>query len=223
MSLANVGVSNVSLPSFENLNAKINWQKTDGLIPAIVQNKSTGQVLMLGYMNQESLRLTLESRHVTFFSRTRQTLWTKGESSGHFLDLLSIQLDCDQDTLLVQAKPHGPTCHLGTNSCFSEEIQFENEIGFLNELAQVIDTRFAKPEADKSYVASLIQRGTDRMIQKVGEEAVEVAIAAKNQDLNLFEGEVADLLFHVLVLLRAKGSSLKNITGILKERNNKAK
>ena len=194
----------------------IDWQKNNGLIPAVIQNSRNGQVLMLGYMNAESLELTQTTRRVTFFSRSRQKIWVKGETSANFLNVTKITLDCDQDTLLIQAVPEGPVCHLGTSTCFGDE---DATFGFLNQLANTIDSRFKNPSAETSYIGKLIERGEDRIIQKVGEEAVEIVIAAKGNDLKSLEGEAADLLFHLMVLLRAKGTSLSNVTAVLEDRH----
>jgi phosphoribosyl-AMP cyclohydrolase / phosphoribosyl-ATP pyrophosphohydrolase len=194
----------------------IDWQKNEGLVPAIVQEFGTGTVLMLGYMTQESLALTQSGGKVCFYSRSRKKLWIKGESSGHFLLFKSLSLDCDGDTVLIQAVPLGPTCHKGTKSCF--EPSQNSSLDFLNQLTEVIDDRFSKPKSKNSYVGQLISEGLDRVIQKVGEEAIETVIAAKNSDLNDFENEASDLLFHLMVLLRAKGSSLAALTKILASR-----
>ena len=198
------------------MNSPIDWKKSDGLVPAIVQDAASGKVLMLAYMNQESWALTEESKRVTFFSRSRNRLWTKGETSGNYLDFISAEVDCDGDTLLIQTKAAGPVCHTGTPTCFGQGT--ESDLNFLSELAKTIDDRFAKPDEEKSYVAKLIAGGIDSMAQKVGEEAVETVIASKNQDITNFEGEAADLLFHLMVLLKAKGSSLKNVAQVLKTR-----
>ena len=204
----------------------IDWSKGDGLVPAIIQDSTTERVLMLGYLNQESLASSLKSGKVTFFSRSRQKLWVKGESSGNYLTLVSIAVDCDGDTLLIRAQPEGPTCHLGTTSCFDnddlEVREPRSDLGFLSELTAVINERFANPSLPESYVAKLIKSGTDRMAQKVGEEAIETVIASKNPDLSQFEGEAADLLFHLMVLLKAKGSSLASVATVLKGRHTKA-
>jgi phosphoribosyl-ATP pyrophosphohydrolase/phosphoribosyl-AMP cyclohydrolase len=194
--------------------ASLNWNKSDGLVPAVIQDANSHEVLMLGYMNAESLELTQKTSKVTFYSRTRKAIWTKGETSGNFLHVVEILPDCDQDALLIRARPEGPTCHRGTETCF------ESEIAFLSELEEVIAGRF-KDRPKGSYVTSLIERGTDRMAQKVGEEAVETVIASKNPDLETFEGEASDLLFHLMVLLRAKGSSLGRLSALLKSRHSK--
>lgn len=198
---------------------QLDWKKCEGLVPAIVQDSISREVLMLGYMNEESLAKTLESGLVTFFSRSRQTLWTKGESSGHHLKLVSLKADCDSDTLLIQAIPHGPTCHLGSSTCFGDKP--DTNLSFLATLGDVIEQRFASADTEQSYVAKLKAAGLDRMAQKVGEEAVETVIAAKNSDLAGFEGEAADLLFHLMVLLKAKGSSLPQLAATLKQRHSK--
>ena len=189
----------------------------DGLVPAIVQDQQTGKVLMLGFMNQEAVDATVSQQKVTFFSRTKNRLWTKGEESGHFLNLVSIHLDCDQDTLLIQANPNGPVCHTGTDTCWGEENKKSSE-DFLQELETVIANRKnAAPES--SYVASLFQKGINKIAQKVGEEAVETVIEAKDQNDELFIGEAADLLFHYLILLQAKGFTLTDITKELQKRH----
>jgi phosphoribosyl-AMP cyclohydrolase / phosphoribosyl-ATP pyrophosphohydrolase len=192
---------------------KINWSKSpDGLVPAIIQDAESGRVLMLGYMNAESLELTRKNGHVTFYSRTRQSLWVKGETSGNFLHVVEIQPDCDQDALLIRARPEGPTCHRGTETCF------DSGVAFLGQLQEVIASRF-KDRPQGSYVTRLIEEGPDRMAQKVGEEAVETVIASKNQDLGDFEGEASDLLFHLMVLLQQKGSSLSRLAALLEKRH----
>lgn len=199
--------------------SQIDWEKVSGLVPAVVQDASSGQVLMLGYMNQEALAATLLNGKVTFFSRTKGRLWEKGETSGNYLKVKSITLDCDNDTLLILAKAKGPTCHKGTNSCFGS-IE-SSSIGFLSELTQIIESRF-KEKPEGSYLTRLIASGLDRIIQKVGEEGVETVIAAKNSDIDDFKGESADLLFHLMVLLEAKGLKLADICDVLKERHTRA-
>lgn len=189
---------------------------TNGLIPAIIQDNETKTVLMLGYMNQEAIDKTLETKKVTFFSRSKNRLWTKGEESGNFLELVSIQNDCDQDTLLIKVKPAGPTCHTGTDTCWQEKN--ENDFVFLTTLEAVIEDRKNNFNADKSYVASLFDKGINKIAQKVGEEAVEVVIEAKDNNDNLFLNESADLLFHYLILLQAKGFKLDDVIKVLKER-----
>jgi phosphoribosyl-ATP pyrophosphohydrolase/phosphoribosyl-AMP cyclohydrolase len=189
----------------------------DGLVPAIVQDQQTGKVLMLGFMNQEAVDATVSQQKVTFFSRTKNRLWTKGEESGHFLNLVSMQLDCDQDTILIQANPNGPVCHTGTDTCWGEENK-KSSVDFLQELEAVIANR-KKAAPESSYVASLFQKGINKIAQKVGEEAVETVIEAKDQNDDLFIGEAADLLFHYLILLQAKGFTLSDITKELQKRH----
>ena len=194
----------------------LKFDEITGLIPAIVQDSVTGKVLMLGYMNQESLEETQRIEKVTFFSRSKQRLWTKGEESGHFLELVSIREDCDQDALLIKAIPKGPTCHKGTDTCWGENNR--DEFGFLSNLEDVIrDRRENAPE--NSYVSSLFTKGINKIAQKVGEEAVELVIESKDDSEELFLNESADLLFHYLILLQAKGYDLSDVVGILKERH----
>ncbi len=187
-----------------------------GLIPAIIQDSETKAVLMLGYMNEEAFAKTQETKKVTFYSRSKQRLWTKGEESGNFLNLLSIKNDCDNDTLLIQVKPVGPTCHTGTDTCWAEEN--EPNYGFISTLEQTIKTRRDNADAEKSYVASLFEKGINKIAQKVGEEAVEVVIEAKDNNDELFLSESADLLFHYLILLQAKGFQLNDVIEVLKKR-----
>ena len=189
----------------------------DGLVPAIIQDQQTGKVLMLGFMNQEAIDATLSQKKVTFFSRTKNRLWTKGEESGNFLEYISMELDCDQDTILIQAKPLGPVCHTGTDTCWGET-NTASATDFLNTLEEVIKQR-KNASADSSYVASLFQKGINKIAQKVGEEAVETVIEAKDNNDELFIGEAADLLFHYLILLQAKGFRLTDITNELKKRH----
>ncbi|MFY8008539.1 MAG: bifunctional phosphoribosyl-AMP cyclohydrolase/phosphoribosyl-ATP diphosphatase HisIE [Flavobacterium sp.] len=191
----------------------IDFSKTNGLVPAIIQDHKTRQVLMLGYMNEEALQKTQRDNIVTFFSRSKNRLWTKGETSGNYLKVVSITKDCDQDALLIQVNPSGPTCHNGTTSCFADEAQ----LPFLNQLEQVIENRIANQNAN-SYVTSLFQKGINKIAQKVGEEAVELVIEAKDNNPNLFLNEAADLLFHYLLLLKAKGFGLADVENILKSR-----
>ena len=196
---------------------KVNFNKTpDNLIPAIIQDNETKNVLMLGYMNQEALDQTLATNKVTFFSRTKNRLWTKGEESGNFLELISIKEDCDNDTLLVKVKPAGPTCHTGFDTCWQETNN--QEFGFLSKLENTIVKRKENADAEKSYVASLFAKGINNIAQKVGEEAVEVVIEAKDNNNDLFLSESADLLFHYLILLQAKGFELKDVVEVLKGR-----
>ncbi|SHI89328.1 phosphoribosyl-ATP pyrophosphatase /phosphoribosyl-AMP cyclohydrolase [Pseudozobellia thermophila] len=197
---------------------KVNFDKNnDGLVPAIVQDALTRKVLMLGYMNQEALETTQETKKVTFYSRTKKRLWTKGEESGNFLNLVSVQSDCDSDTLLVLVHPVGPTCHKGTDTCWGEGN--DPHFGFLSELEKVIEQRRTSADSSKSYVASLFEKGINKIAQKVGEEAVETVIEAKDDNDDLFLYESADLLFHYLILLQAKGFSLKDIEAELKKRH----
>ena len=188
----------------------------DGLVPAIIQDNQTGKVLMLGFMNQEAVDATQTLQKVTFFSRTKNRLWTKGEESGHYLALVNMQLDCDQDTLLIKAIPNGPVCHKGTDTCWGEANS--NNMDFLSTLEAIIASR-KTASADSSYVASLFQKGINKIAQKVGEEAVETVIEAKDNNDDLFIGEAADLLFHYLILLQAKGFSLSDITKELEKRH----
>ena len=192
---------------------KLDFTKNNGLLPVIIQNNETQQVLMLGYMNEEALQKTQKENVVTFFSRSKNRLWTKGETSGNFLKVVSINKDCDQDALLIKVLPNGPTCHNGTSSCFVTE----PKISFLNELENVITDRISNPNP-ASYVSSLFEKGINKMAQKVGEEAVELVIEAKDNNPSLFLGEAADLLFHYLVLLQAKGFTLDDVETILKDR-----
>ena len=196
----------------------INYTKNkDGLIPAIIQDATTKKVLMLGYMNEEAYEKTVATNKVTFFSRTKKRLWTKGEESGNFLNLVAIKNDCDNDSLLIQAHPLGPTCHTGSDTCWNEEnVQ---SFGFLSELEKVIEGRREAGNTEKSYVASLFDKGINKIAQKVGEEAVEIVIEAKDTNDELFLNEGADLLFHYLILLQAKGFTLKDIVKILEGRH----
>lgn len=190
---------------------------TNGLVPAIIQDATTKNVLMLGYMNEEAYQKTLETKKVTFFSRSKQRLWTKGEESGHFLNLIDIKNDCDNDTLLIQVNPVGPTCHTGTDSCWGEENK--SNYGFFSTLEHVITERIANKDTSKSYVASLFAKGINKVAQKVGEEAVETVIEAMDNNDELFLYESADLMFHYLMLLQAKGFTLKDIEAELKGRH----
>ena len=195
----------------------INFDKnTDGLLPAIIQDAKTKTVLMLGYMNQDAYYKTLQTQKVTFFSRSKNRLWTKGEESGNFLTLIDIKIDCDNDTFLVLANPTGPTCHTGTDTCWQETNS--QEYGFISELETVIANRKNNP-SDKSYVASLFEKGINKIAQKVGEEAIEVVIEAKDSNDNLFLDESADLLFHYLILLQAKGYKIDDVVNVLIDRN----
>lgn len=196
----------------------LDFDKVNGLIPAIVQDVESNLVLMLGYMNQEALDKTLETKLVTFFSRTKKRIWTKGETSGHYLHLDSITVDCDNDTLLVKAKPVGPVCHTGNDTCFDEKNT--SKTLFLDKLRQIIKDRKNNP-TDKSYTASLFEKGINKVAQKVGEEAVEIVIEAKDNNKELFLGEAADLLFHFLVLLEAKEIELDEVMEVLIDRHSK--
>ena len=196
---------------------KIDYKKyADGLVPAIVQDVRTKNVLMLGFMNEDAYKKTIETNNVTFYSRSKQRLWTKGEESGNVLHLVDAVIDCDNDSLLVTARPAGPTCHKGTGTCWGEDNLAS--YGFLTELEGVIENRWNDKKNSKSYVASLYREGINKVAQKVGEEAVEVVIEAKDNDDSLFLNESADLLFHYLVLLRAKGFSLDDVVKILEKR-----
>lgn len=195
------------------------WDKSDGLVPAVVQDIHSLRVLMLGYMNREALQATLTSGLVTFFSRSKKRLWQKGETSGHVLKLRSIQLDCDQDTLLVMAEPQGPTCHNGTVTCWGDDEV--PSVAVLADLAATIKKRRVQPEAG-SYTAKLFDSGLARIAQKVGEEGVETALAGATQAPNL-KDEAADLLYHLLVLLEASGASLDDVLGVLYERSRSKK
>jgi phosphoribosyl-ATP pyrophosphohydrolase/phosphoribosyl-AMP cyclohydrolase len=188
----------------------------DGLVPAIIQDVNTKNVLMLGYMNQDAVDKTQQTQQVTFFSRTKNRLWTKGEESGNFLNLVDIKLDCDNDTLLIFVNPSGPTCHKGSDTCWNDT---NNEsYGFISKLEDVITNRIEDAEASKSYVATLFKEGINKIAQKVGEEAVEVIIEAKDTNDELFLNESADLLFHYLLLLQAKGFKMKDVVTVLKGR-----
>ena len=189
----------------------------DGLVPAIIQDEITGKVLMLGFMNQEAIDTTETLKQVTFFSRTKNRLWTKGEESGNFLQLKEIKIDCDNDTLLIKVNPVGPVCHTGADTCFNEKNEADN---FLFDLEKIIIDRKNNP-SEKSYTSSLFQKGINKIAQKVGEEAIELVIEAKDNDATLFKEEAADLLFHYLILLQAKGFSLDDVMNVLKGRHKK--
>ena len=196
----------------------LDWSKGDGLLPAVIQDASSGKVLMLGYMNAEALQTTLDQKRVTFFSRSKNRLWTKGETSGHFLELVAIAPDCDNDTLLITARPHGPTCHTGTESCFGEVETQVDALAFLSRLESVIAQRIAeKPEG--SYTARIWAQGPTKMAQKVGEEGVEVALAAVAQSDDRLISESADLLFHLALLLKSRNLSLADVVAELNERH----
>lgn len=193
----------------------INFNKSEGLVPVIIQDWKTMQVLMLGYMNQEAFNKTIEEKRVTFFSRSKGRLWTKGETSNNFLEVKELSIDCDQDTILIKAKPNGPTCHTGSTSCFNEE----TNRGFIYALEQTISDRIDSNDSD-SYTNELYKRGINKVAQKVGEEAVELVIEAKDDNADLFKNEAADLMYHYLLLLKAKGFSLADIEDVLKSRSN---
>ena len=197
---------------------KIDFEKDgNALVPAIVQDAKTKNVLMLGYMNNEALQRTQDTKKVTFFSRSKQRLWTKGEESGNFLELVAIKVDCDNDTLLVTVNPVGPACHKGTDTCWGEKNA--HSYGFISELEKVIASRQKNQADENSYVASLFRKGLNKIAQKVGEEAVETVIEAKDGNSELFVNESADLLFHFLILLRAKDVSFNDVVEILEERH----
>jgi len=201
---------------------KLDFEKGGGLIPAVIQDAETFQVLMLGYMNEEALQKTLDEERVTFYSRSKQRLWTKGETSGNTLEIVDLQEDCDNDTLLILANPAGPTCHTGENSCFHQkEFKAEwSELQFLGELEKLVKDRKEKMPKG-SYTTSLFKGGIDIIAQKVGEEAVETIIESKNDRPEKFIGESADLVFHLMVLLRKKDVSLKKVVKRLKKRHQK--
>ena len=195
---------------------QIDFQKSpDGLVPAVIQDDKTGKVLMLGFMNQEALDKTMTESRVTFFSRTKNRLWTKGETSGNFLMVKDLKVDCDQDTILIKASPVGPVCHTGADTCW-DEVNVSND--FLSTLESIIADRRNNP-TEKSYTASLFAKGINKIAQKVGEEAVEVVIEAKDSNDELFLNESADLLFHYLILLQAKGFQLSDVINVLKKRH----
>lgn len=198
---------------------KIDFKKGNGLVPAIVQDAITNKVLMLGFMNEEALLKTETEKRVTFFSRSKKRLWTKGEESGNFLEVVSINVDCDNDTLLIKANPHGPVCHTGADTCWNEKNIF-SDIQFLSELEATIALRkSANPE--ESYTAKLFSKGINKIAQKVGEEATELIIEAKDDNKDLFVNEAADLLYHYLVLLQAKGFQLADVIAVLEKRSKK--
>jgi phosphoribosyl-ATP pyrophosphohydrolase/phosphoribosyl-AMP cyclohydrolase len=194
----------------------LDFNKYDGLVPAIVQDHQTGKVLMLGFMNREAFDRTLREKKVTFYSRTRKALWTKGETSGNYLYVKDLIEDCDHDTLLIKAEPAGPVCHTGADTCFNEKNQVSEY--FIRHLINVIRDRHENP-AKNSYTSSLFEKGINKIAQKVGEEAVELVIESKDNDKELFLNEAADLFFHYLVLLEAKGYSFDEIIQVLKERH----
>lgn len=207
---------------------EIDYSKyADGLVPAVVQDEQSNTVLMVGFVNEEALEVTRQTGHVTFYSRSKQRLWTKGESSGHFLIFRDMKVDCDGDTILIKANPIGPTCHTGSDTCFGETLPKQERdsdsvsktpADFLMHLESVIADRKANP-SDSSYTAKLFARGINKVAQKVGEEAVELVIEAKDDNRDLFLGEAADLMYHYIVLLQAKNFKLKDVVDVLKERH----
>jgi len=205
------------LVTLEN-SQELAWDKMDNMLPAIIQDASTGAVLMQGFMNQDALKATLESGKATFFSRSKQRLWMKGESSNNTLDVTQVLADCDKDCLLIAANPNGPTCHLLTNSCFPEE-QLSQQ-NFLSHLERFVDKRANDP-IEESYTAKLLSRGTNKVAQKVGEEGVEVVIAALAETKEEFLGECADLFYHTLVLLKDQNIALSEVMEVLQKRHNK--
>ncbi len=202
------------------LTDRIDWEKVQGFIPAIIQDAESAEVLMLGYMNQDALAQTLDTEKVTFWSRSKKRLWTKGETSGNFLLLKHIDLDCDNDTLLLSVSPIGETCHLGTKTCFGEQ-RFQPDMVFLHQLERILAAR-RDADPSSSYTASLFARGTKRISQKVGEEGVEVALAATAGDKEEVINEASDLLYHLLVLLQVQDLNLNQVISNLKQRHNKA-
>lgn len=201
---------------------EIDFAKMEGLVPAVIQDNTTGQVLMLGYMNQEALIKTKSEGLVTFYSRSKERLWTKGETSGNTLEVVSIFEDCDNDSLLIKVKPNGPTCHTGSTSCFGEEASSKRikAIQFIAQLEEVIQQRKVNP-VEGSYTNFLFERGINKIAQKVGEEAVETVIDAVAGQLDTMKGESADLLYHLLVLLAATGLELADVVAVLEERHKK--
>jgi phosphoribosyl-ATP pyrophosphohydrolase/phosphoribosyl-AMP cyclohydrolase len=196
----------------------IDFKKMNGLVPAIIQDAFSGKVLMQGYMNEAALAKTQESGKVTFYSRSKERLWTKGETSGNFMELVSMTADCDGDSILVKANPVGPVCHTGADTCF-DEVNV-SKTGFIDQLRAIIKDRKNNP-SDKSYTASLFAKGINKIAQKVGEEAVEIVIEAKDDNKHLFLGEAADLMFHYLILLEAKGYELDEVMDVLIARQKK--
>jgi len=191
-------------------------KSNDGLVPVVIQNYLNNQVLMLGYMNEEAFAKTEELGKVTFYSRSKNRLWTKGEESGNFLEVKTIAIDCDNDTILIKAKPFGPTCHTGSTTCFNEV----SNRGFIYELEQTINDRIDLAEDKDSYTYKLYNKGINKIAQKVGEEAIEIVIEAKDNNDDLFLGEAADLMYHYLILLKAKGFKLEDLENVLKSREN---
>ena len=194
----------------------IDFSKGNGLVPVVIQDNNTLQVLMVGYMNEEAFEKTNSEKKVTFFSRSKNRLWTKGETSGNWLYVETIQADCDNDSILIKVRPAGPVCHTGTTSCFADE----TAKGFVYKLEQIINQRI-EDDNSESYTNKLYKKGINKMAQKVGEEAVELIIEAKDNNIDLFKNETADLIYHLLILLKAKGINLENIEEVLKERHKK--
>ncbi|MCJ7467331.1 MAG: bifunctional phosphoribosyl-AMP cyclohydrolase/phosphoribosyl-ATP diphosphatase HisIE [Maribacter sp.] len=206
----------IKAPNWKKLRELSAPSEDGGLLPSIVQDATTKNVLMLGYMNEEALALTEKTKKVTFYSRSKKRLWTKGETSGNFLHVVEMKLDCDQDSLLIYVNPDGPTCHTGSDTCWDEVNS--SHFGFLSQLENIIENRRTTAAADSSYVASLFKRGINKIAQKVGEEAIEMIIEAKDNDQTLFLEESADLLFHYLMLLQAKGFQLSDVENVLQQR-----
>jgi phosphoribosyl-ATP pyrophosphohydrolase/phosphoribosyl-AMP cyclohydrolase len=198
---------------------KIDFEKGAGLVPAIIQDATTKKVLMLAYMNQEAYNKTIETKKLTFFSRSKNRLWTKGEESGNFLNLIDIKLDCDNDTLLIFVQPEGPACHTGSDTCWGEENK--QSFGFISQLENIINDRKNNP-SKKSYTSSLFVKGINKIAQKVGEEAVELIIESKDNNKELFINEAADLIFHLLILLKEKDFMFEDIADVLKSRHHKS-
>ena len=195
---------------------QIDFTKGNGLVPVVIQDNNTLQVLMVGYMNEEAFKKTVHDKKVTFFSRSRNSLWTKGETSGNYLYVEEITADCDNDSLLIKVDPAGPVCHTGSTSCFGDE----TAMGFIYELQHIIDQRI-KDNPEESYTNRLYKKGINKVAQKVGEEAVELIIESKDDNIELFKNEAADLLYHLLILLKAKGVNLQSIEEVLKNRHKK--
>jgi phosphoribosyl-ATP pyrophosphohydrolase/phosphoribosyl-AMP cyclohydrolase len=195
---------------------QIDFTKGNGLVPVVIQDNNTLQVLMVGYMNEEAFKKTVHDKKVTFFSRSRNRLWTKGETSGNYLYVEEITTDCDNDSLLIKVDPAGPVCHTGNTSCFGDE----TARGFIYELQHIIDQRI-KDNTEESYTNRLYKKGINKVAQKVGEEAVELIIESKDNNIELFKNEAADLLYHLLILLKAKGVNLQSIEEVLKNRHKK--
>ena len=195
---------------------QIDFNKGNGLVPVVIQDNDTLQVLMVGYMNKEALKKTIKENIVTFFSRSKDRLWTKGETSGNYLHVKEISSDCDNDAILIKVDPAGPVCHTGDTSCFGDT----TSKGFMYKLEQVIDKRI-KDNSEESYTNKLFRKGINKIAQKVGEEAVELVIEAKDNNIDLFKNEAADLLYHLLILLKTKGVTLESIEEVLKERHKK--